>query len=96
MKTKSKSNKRTSVGPTIATLADILPALAARQTLSVSRRRDLCSSIKRVAFLLGDDPARIPGADPPCGACPGAGDRSSKDDGSTFRSAARGCGARVQ
>jgi hypothetical protein len=57
---KTKSNKRPSVGPTIPTLANILPALAAHKTLSISRQRDLCSSVKRVAFLHGDDPARIP------------------------------------
>ena len=42
------------------TLRDVLNAVEKRGALSVTRRRDLRSSIKRVALLVGDDPARIP------------------------------------
>src|SRR5262245_6115039 len=43
-------------------LADVLVALGGPKTkgLSETRRRDLRSSIKRLALLLGDDPVRIP------------------------------------
>ena len=42
------------------TLRDVLNAVEGRDTLSATRRRDLRSAVKRVASLLGDDPARIP------------------------------------
>jgi integrase len=42
------------------TLRDVLNTVEGRDTLSATRRRDLRSSIKRVALLVGDDPARIP------------------------------------
>jgi hypothetical protein len=43
------------------TLQDLLDAVEGRrQTLSVTRRRDLRSAVKRVASLLGEDPGRIP------------------------------------
>jgi integrase len=45
---------------TAITLQDLLKAVEARETLSVTRRRDLLSSVKRVASLLGEDPSRIP------------------------------------
>jgi integrase len=45
--------------PTSATLADVLAALEAQNSLSETRLRDLRSSIKRVAKWLGDDPAHI-------------------------------------
>jgi integrase len=41
------------------TLRDLLTAVEAREALSATRRRDLRSSVKRVALLVGDDPARI-------------------------------------
>jgi integrase len=41
------------------TLQDVLNAVERREGLSVNRRRDLRSAVKRVASLLGDDPARI-------------------------------------
>jgi integrase len=41
-------------------LRDVLNTVEGRDTLSATRRRDLRSSIKRVALLVGDDPARIP------------------------------------
>ena len=42
------------------TLEDLFNAVERRDALSISRRRDLRSSVKRVALLMGDDPARIP------------------------------------
>jgi len=46
---------------TAITLQDLLDAVEGRrQTLSVTRRRDLRSAVKRVAALLGEDPGRIP------------------------------------
>ena len=42
------------------TLTDLLPALDATTGLSDTRLRDLRSSIKRVALLVGNDPAGIP------------------------------------
>jgi integrase len=42
------------------TLADLLLSVDAQTGLSETRPRDLRSSVKRVAWLLGDDPARIP------------------------------------
>jgi integrase len=45
---------------TTITLLDLLNAVEGREALSATRRRDLRSSIKRVALLVGDDPARIP------------------------------------
>ena len=41
-------------------LQDLLKAVEGLETLSVTRRRDLRSSVKRVASLLGEDPVRIP------------------------------------
>ncbi len=59
-----KLKMKTSIGSaetTITiTLQDVLNAVEGREALSVTRRRDLRSSIKRVALLVGDDPARIP------------------------------------
>jgi integrase len=45
---------------TTITLLDLLNAVEGREALSATRRRDLRSSIKRVALLVGDDLARIP------------------------------------
>src|ERR1035437_4547712 len=45
---------------TTITLLDLLNTVEGREALSATRRRDLRSSIKRVALLVGDDPARIP------------------------------------
>ena len=42
------------------TLRDVLTAVERCDALSVTRGRDLRSAVMRVAFLLGDDPARIP------------------------------------
>jgi hypothetical protein len=40
-------------------LIDILNAVNGCKALPETRRRDLCSSIKRVSLLLGDEPAHI-------------------------------------
>jgi integrase len=63
MPRKSPRNARTRVpvAPTRpTTLADLLPALDATTGLSDTRLRDLRSSVKRVALLLGDNAGRIP------------------------------------
>jgi hypothetical protein len=53
--------KKTSGGAIASTisLADLLIATDGQKHLSEARRRDLRSSIRRVALLLDDDPARI-------------------------------------
>jgi integrase len=48
------------VGHRTPTLGDVLRALDGHEELSQTRLRDLRSYVKRVASLLGDDPARIP------------------------------------
>ena len=42
------------------TLAGVLTALEQNDNLSATRRRDLVSAVRRVASLLGDEPAAIP------------------------------------
>jgi integrase len=56
-----KSEKTASSGGASAarTLQDVLNAVGRMKALSATRRRDLASAVKRVANLLGDDPARI-------------------------------------
>ena len=44
---------------TETTLASVLEILESRSELSATRQRDLRSAVKRVAALLGDEPARI-------------------------------------
>ncbi len=51
----------TKVSPT---LADVLAILEADADLATMRRRDLCSAVRRIAGLLGRDPARIPASVP--------------------------------
>src|SRR5438876_11000663 len=57
------SRKRKQNGPTPrpgpVTLADVLAALEGEGKLTATRRRDLVSGVKRVAILLGDEPAAI-------------------------------------
>ena len=62
MTTGRKNKPRPGLLGSVATanLNDVLVAIGARPDLSETRRRDLRSSIKRVASLIGDDPARIP------------------------------------
>jgi integrase len=50
---------RTTDTPSTHTLRDLLDALKSNKTLSEIRRRDLCGGVRRVAFLLGDDPDRV-------------------------------------
>ena len=44
---------------TAATLQNVLQVVEALEALFATRRRDLLSGVKRVAILLGDDPAHI-------------------------------------
>jgi integrase len=57
------SRKRKQNGPTPrpgpVTLADVLAALEREGKLTATRRRDLVSGVKRVAILLGNEPAAI-------------------------------------
>ena len=58
-----KSKKRAPIGSAATaskiSLADVLLALNGQKTVSETRLRDLRSSVKRMALLLEDDPARI-------------------------------------
>jgi integrase len=62
MSTKSETKASLGGPATLAqpNLDDVLLALKSQKGLSATRARDLSSSIKRVAILLGDDPAHIP------------------------------------
>jgi integrase len=62
MPKKPPRNTRTRApdAPTQRTLVNVLLALETQRNLSETRRRDFRSSVKRVASLLDDDPARIP------------------------------------
>jgi integrase len=60
IKSKTKASGGGPATPAQISLIDVLNALNGQRTLSETRLRDLRSSIKRVAFLLGDEPARIP------------------------------------
>ena len=46
------------------TLADVVTALQADPNLAPTRRRDLCSAVRRVAGMLARDPARLPASLP--------------------------------
>ena len=46
------------------TLADVITALQADPSLAPTRRRDLCSAVRRVAGMLERDPARLPASLP--------------------------------
>ena len=54
-----RTDTNTAGGPPMHTLDDVLAALKSRTDLKQSRQRDLCSSVRRVGFLLGKDPAQI-------------------------------------
>jgi hypothetical protein len=57
---KIRTTKASSEGAeTNVSLQDVLHAVEGLETVSVTRRRDLRSAVKRVATLLGDDPARV-------------------------------------
>ena len=60
MSRKRQQNARTPRPATPVTLAGLLAALERHGKLSATRRRDLVSAVKRVAILLGDEPAAIP------------------------------------
>jgi hypothetical protein len=62
MPSRSATNTRTrgSAAPTRTTLANVLQALNTKTDVSETRLRDLRSSVRRVALLLGEDPACIP------------------------------------
>ena len=57
-KRQKNASPLSSAGP--VTLAGVLAALERDGTLTATRRRDLVSAVKRVAALLGDEPAAIP------------------------------------
>ncbi len=50
--------------PLTRTLADVITALQADPGLAPTRRRDLCSAVRRVAGMLARDPARLPASLP--------------------------------
>jgi integrase len=60
MSRKRQQNARTPRPAKPVTLAGLLAALERHGKLSATRRRDLVSAVKRVAILLGDEPAAIP------------------------------------
>jgi hypothetical protein len=60
MTTNPQDSRGDASATTMITLQDVLNAVEGRESLSVTRRRDLRSAVKRVASLLGDDPGRIP------------------------------------
>jgi integrase len=59
-KRKPKDSARDGTDPTTVTLADLLISLEHVTSLSATRLRDLHSAVKRVAGLLGDEPAGTP------------------------------------
>ena len=59
MEPETKAPPRAASATTGISLADVLNTVEGRQALSATRRRDLRSAVKRVASLLGEDPARI-------------------------------------
>ena len=59
MSRKRQQNARMPRPATPVTLAGLLAALERHGKLTATRRRDLISAAKRVAILLGDQPAAI-------------------------------------
>jgi hypothetical protein len=59
IKSKTKASLREPATPAQRNLSDVLDALNGHKTLSETRLRDLRSSIRQVASLLGDEPAHI-------------------------------------
>ena len=55
----TKPDSKTTDAASVHTLKDVLGAVKSRMDLKESRRRDLCSSVRRVASLLGEEPAHI-------------------------------------
>src|SRR6266566_523553 len=60
MTRKTKGSPCGAAKPTTVTLVDVLIALEHETLLSATRLRDLHSAVKRVASLLGNEPAAIP------------------------------------
>jgi hypothetical protein len=60
IKRTKKGSARGVTNPTTDTLADVLISLEHATSLPATRLRDLQSAVKRVAGLLGDEPAGIP------------------------------------
>jgi hypothetical protein len=59
MRIKLKRKALSGETETPVTLQDVLQVMEGAEALSVTRRRDLRSAVKRVATLLSDDPARL-------------------------------------
>lgn len=59
-KPSTKMPPRGATSASEATLAQVIAALDGKTSLSETRRRDLRSAVKRVAALLGEEPAHIP------------------------------------
>ena len=59
MSRKRQQNARPPRPATPVTLAGLLAALERHGKLSATRKRDLVSAVKRIAKLLGDEPAAI-------------------------------------
>ncbi len=55
----TRTGTKTAAATSVHVLNDVLAAVKSRTDLKETRRRDLCSSVRRVAFLLGEDPAQI-------------------------------------
>lgn len=60
IKSKTKSSLGGPASPAQPNLNDVLLAVKSQKGLPTIHARDLYSSVRRVAFLLGDDPTRIP------------------------------------
>jgi hypothetical protein len=60
MPKKPQQNAHTARPAAPVTLAGVLAVLEQDGKLTATRRRDLVSAVKRVAILLGDEPAAIP------------------------------------
>jgi integrase len=60
LKSEAKAPHGGPTAPVQPNLNDVLVTLKGHKGLSPSRVRDLCSSVKRTAKLVGDEPARIP------------------------------------
>ena len=55
-----KPKSKDPIAETTTTLQDVINAVKGRDALSITRRRDLCSAVVRVASLLNEDPGAIP------------------------------------
>jgi integrase len=55
----TRTDTHSAAAPLVPTLNDVLGAVKSRMDLKEGRRRDLCSSVRRVAFFLEEDLAQI-------------------------------------